>query len=62
MIKCTVPFVGGRIEKFAAEWISKYLNKEAARRCPVARGSRLIVGEVCQGCQTRQRPGKYFFR
>ncbi len=27
-IKCTVPFVGGRIEKFAAEWISKYLNKE----------------------------------
>jgi hypothetical protein len=27
-IKCSVPFVGGRIEKFAAEWISKYLNKE----------------------------------
>ena len=27
-IKCTVPFVGGRIEKFAAEWIGKYLNKE----------------------------------
>lgn len=27
-IKCTVPFVGGRIEKFAAEWIGKYLAKE----------------------------------
>jgi hypothetical protein len=27
-IKCSVPFLGGRIEKFAAEWISKYLNKE----------------------------------
>ncbi|MCU0295986.1 MAG: DUF2505 domain-containing protein [Candidatus Nanopelagicales bacterium] len=27
-IKCSVPFVGGRIEKFAAEWIGKYLNKE----------------------------------
>jgi hypothetical protein len=27
-IKCTVPFIGGRIEKFAAEWIGKYLNKE----------------------------------
>jgi hypothetical protein len=27
-IKCTVPFLGGRIEKFAAEWIGKYLNKE----------------------------------
>lgn len=27
-IKCTVPLVGGRIEKFVAEWISKYLNKE----------------------------------
>ena len=27
-IKCTVPLVGGRIEKFAAEWISRYLNKE----------------------------------
>jgi hypothetical protein len=28
VIKCTVPLIGGRIEKFAAEWISKYLNKE----------------------------------
>ncbi len=27
-IKCSVPFVGGKIEKFAAEWIGKYLNKE----------------------------------
>jgi Protein of unknown function (DUF2505) len=27
-IKCSVPLVGGRIEKFASEWISKYLNKE----------------------------------
>lgn len=27
-IKCTVPLIGGRIEKFASEWISKYLNKE----------------------------------
>lgn len=27
-IKCSVPFVGGRIEKFAADWIGKYLNKE----------------------------------
>jgi len=27
-IKCSVPLLGGRIEKFAAEWISKYLNKE----------------------------------
>lgn len=27
-IKCSVPVVGGKIEKVAAEWISKYLNKE----------------------------------
>jgi hypothetical protein len=27
-IKCTVPFVGGKIESVAAEWIGKYLAKE----------------------------------
>ena len=27
-IKCTVPFVGGKIEQIALSWIDKYLNKE----------------------------------
>ena len=27
-IKCTVPFVGGKIEGVALEWITKYLDKE----------------------------------
>ncbi|MEZ5157239.1 MAG: DUF2505 domain-containing protein [Candidatus Nanopelagicales bacterium] len=27
-IKCSVPLVGGKIERVAAEWIAKYLNKE----------------------------------
>ena len=27
-IKCTVPFVGGKIEGVATEWITKYLDKE----------------------------------
>jgi hypothetical protein len=27
-IKCTVPFVGGKIESIAREWIEKYLAKE----------------------------------
>lgn len=28
VIKCTVPFVGGKIEGVALEWITKYLDKE----------------------------------
>ncbi|MCH9817090.1 MAG: DUF2505 domain-containing protein [Actinomycetia bacterium] len=28
MIKCSVPFVGGKIENLALEWIQKYINKE----------------------------------
>lgn len=27
-IKCTVPFLGGKIEGVALEWITKYLDKE----------------------------------
>ena len=27
-LKCTVPFVGGKIEGVATEWITKYLDKE----------------------------------
>jgi hypothetical protein len=27
-LKCSVPFIGGKVENFAAEWIGKYLNKE----------------------------------
>lgn len=27
-LKCSVPFVGGKVENFAAEWIGKYLAKE----------------------------------
>ncbi len=28
VLKCSVPFIGGKVENFAAEWIGKYLNKE----------------------------------
>lgn len=27
-LKCSVPFLGGKVEGFAKEWIGKYLNKE----------------------------------
>lgn len=27
-IKCSVPFVGGKIEKVAEDWITRYLDKE----------------------------------
>lgn len=27
-IKCSVPFIGGKVEGFASEWIGKYLKKE----------------------------------